>query len=807
MPRSSCSALRFKLPRVQCHKMTAKMKNKLKVATAVITGAISVTSALAQTSSQQPWKGSIKPTLQESTSFKIDHNKKAPKGAPNVIWILIDDAGFGATTAFGGLVETPNIEKLANQGLRYTNFHTTAICSPTRAALLTGRNHHSAHVGLLTPAAIDFPGYDTYIPFEKATVGEVLRENGYSTFALGKWHLTPVTENSQAGPFNRWPLGRGFDHYYGFLPGATDQWHPELWEDNTKLDIEPNTKHLNELLADKAIKYIANQKSVDAEKPFFLYLAPGATHSPHQVAKEWIDKYKGKFDLGWDKYRETVIANQKKLGVIPQDAVLPERNPGVKEWSTLSDKEKRAYAHFMEVYAAFYSYTDYEIGRIVNYLEQIDQLDNTVIAVILGDNGASKGGAQDGTVNPKINRLQGEQRIDAILEARDIIGTAESSTDYPIGWAAAANTPFRYWKADANTEGGTRNPMILYYPKGIKDKGGIRSQYSHVIDILPTTLEIIKGESPKIINGYKQEPFEGTSLKYSIDSPKAPSRHTLQYYEIAGALSIYKDGWKASREHNVWEGFDAKNGTDPSGKKVDFSKDVWELYNLNEDFNERTNLASKNPKKLKELQAVFDQQAKKHHVYPLKDFTAHDMPAGRTAYGKMPNITLFPQVDNLVGVSSPLYDGRSFTVTAETEIVTGKEEGVLFAVGGEKSGISLFIKDGKFRYTHKTPGDVFDIASQTALPKGKVNFKLVFEYTGPTKTGKSVGKESVYVNDEKAGERTVTAAQAEILGGRNIDGTDVGRDQKNAVSDQYKTPFEFTGKLKKVTIKYAKKGD
>ncbi|MEO6285917.1 MAG: arylsulfatase [Dyadobacter sp.] len=779
------------------------MKTALKITASVIAGYLSVCPLLAQQSPQQPWNGKIGKTLQESTPFKIEYNKKAPKGAPNVVWILIDDAGFGATTAFGGLVETPNIEKLANQGLRFTNFHTTAICSPTRAALLTGRNHHSAHVGLLTPAAIDFPGYDTYIPFEKATAAEVLRENGYSTFALGKWHLTPVTENSQAGPFNRWPTGRGFDHYYGFLPGATDQWHPELWEDATKLDIEPNTKHLNELLADKAIKYIANQKSVDAEKPFFLYLATGATHSPHQVSKEWIDKYKGKFDLGWDKYREIVIEKQKKLGIIPQNAALPERNPGVKEWANLSEKEKKAYAHFMEVYAAFYSYTDYEIGRIVNYLDQIDQLDNTLIAVILGDNGASKGGTQHGTTNQQINRLQREARIDAILNASDLIGTDESSTDYPIGWAAAANTPFRYWKADANTEGGTRNPMVLYYPKGIKDKGGIRNQYGHVIDILPTTLEIIKGESPKLINGYKQEPIEGTSLAYAIDNAKAPSKHTVQYYEIAGALSIYKDGWKASRGHDVWEGLEAGTGkADPSGAKVDFSRDVWQLYNLNEDFNERNNLAEKNPAKLKELQAVFDQEAKKYNVYPLKDFTAHDMPAGRTVYGKMPNITLFPGVDNLVGVSSPLYDGRSFTVNAEAEIISGEEEGVLFAVGGDKSGISLFVKDGKFHYTHKTAKDVFNVVSTTSIPKGKVNFKLVYEHSGPAEAGKSVGKETVYLNDEKIGERSFTAAQAQVQGPRNIDGTDVGRDQKNAVSDQYKAPFAFTGRLRKVTIKY-----
>ena len=759
--------------------------------------------SFAQNSPEQNWEGKIGNTISESSPYKIQYNKKASADAPNIVWILIDDAGFGATTAFGGLVETPNIEKIANNGLRFTNFHTTAICSPTRAALLTGRNHHSAHVGLLTPAAIDYPGYDTHIPFEKATIAEILRENGYNTFALGKWHLTPVVENSQAGPFNRWPTGRGFDHYYGFLPGATDQWHPELWEDQTKLDIEPNTTHLNQLLADKAIKYIANQKSADPEKPFFLYLATGATHSPHQVAKEWIDKYKGKFDLGWDEYRKVVIERQKKLGIIPANAILPERNPNVKAWKDLSEKEKKAYAHFMEVYAAFYSYTDYEIGRIVDYLDQIGQLDNTLIAVILGDNGASKGGTQTGTVNPQVNKLKGEERIDAILNARDIIGTDESSTDYPIGWAMAANTPFRYWKADANTEGGTHNPLIIFYPKVIKDKGGIRNQYGHVIDILPTTLELAKAEVPEIINGYKQKPVEGTSLAYSIENPKAASQHTVQYYEIAGSRSIYKDGWKAGALHEAGNAIDIGDKADPSGKQVDFSKDVWELYNLNEDFNERINLAAKYPEKLKELQALFDEEGKKYNVFPLKDFTVHDMPAGRSVYGKVPLITLYPGVDHLVGVNNPLYEGRSFSVKAEVDLSTGKEEGVLFALGGERAGISLFIKDGKLQFAHKVGSQVNHLVSDKPLPKGKSIFRFEYTLSGVDDSG-NVGTEALFINNEKIAERSFTRKEAPVFAGSKVDGTDVGRDLVAPVSDRYQAPFEFKGKLKKVTIEYLK---
>ena len=742
-----------------------------------------------QHSPQQPFKGVIGKTLEASVPYKIEYNKQASPDAPNVVWILIDDAGFGATSAFGGLVETPNIEKLADNGLRFSNFHTTAICSPTRAALITGRNHHSAHVGMLTPAARDFPGYDTRIPFEKATVAEILRENGYNTFALGKWHLTPVAENSQAGPFNRWPTGRGFDHFYGFLPGATDQWHPELWEDQTKLDIEPNTTHLNQLLADKAITYIANQKSAAPGKPFFLYLATGATHSPHQVAREWINKYKGKFDFGWDKYRELVLERQKKQGLIPANATLPKRNPGVKAWDSLSAKEQQAFSHFMEVYAAFYSYTDYEIGRIVNYLDQIDQLDNTLIVLVLGDNGASKGGGQNGTVNEAINPLKDEAKIDAILNARDIIGTDESHTDYPVGWAMAANTPFKYWKTDANSEGGTRSPLIIYYPKVIKDKGGVRNQYGHVIDILPTTLELIHSQIPPVINGYRQDSVEGTSLVYAIDQPKAPSRHNVQYYEISGSRAIYKDGWKAETWHTQGQRFD---------------NDVWELYNLDKDFNEQHDLAADQPKKLQELQHLFDEEARKYNVYPLKDFTTAKLAQGRSVYSYQSDITLYPGVDNLVGVSTPVYDGKSFTVTVETDIQSGKEAGVLFAIGGEKSGISLFVKDGKFQYAHKVDNKTEYLVGNNPIPRGRVNFKLEYHYTKASGPNEISGTETIFVNDQKAGQRSFTGRQARILTSNRSDGTDVGRDLQSTVSDRYQSPFNFTGKIKKVTINFLK---
>lgn len=744
-------------------------------------------SVAAQYSPQQPFNGKTGKTLPESVPGQTEYNRKAPPGTPNVIWILIDDAGFGATTPFGGLIETPNIKRLADNGLRFTNFHTTGISSPTRAALLTGRNHHSVHVGLLTPAALDFPGYDTRMPFEKATVAEILRENGFNTFALGKWHVTPVIENSQAGPFNRWPTGRGFDNFYGFLPGATDQWHPELWEDQTKLNTTSNTKHLNELLADRAIKYIANQKSSDPEKPFFLYLATGATHAPHQVAKEWIDQYRGKFDEGWDVYREKVIKRQREMGVIPADAVLPERNPGIKSWDSLSEKEQKVFARFMETYAGFYTYTDYEIGRIVNYLEQTDMLDNTLIVVVLGDNGASREGTFTGRINPVIDALNGDERLDAILENGDLLGSDLTNMNYPLGWAMAANTPFRYYKSNVNAEGGTRNPAVFFYPKGIKDKGGIRNQYGHVIDVLPTTLELLHIKPGEEINGYKQEPIEGTGLLNAIVNAKAPSVHRVQYYEIAGTRAIFKDGWKAATYH-------------PQGESIE--NDVWELYNLNEDFNERINLADAHPAKLKELQDVFDQEARKYNVYPLKDFSAARMVEGRTIYGNLQDITLYPGVDNLAGVNGILYDRRSFSITAHVEIVTGKEEGVLFAVGGDGRGISLFIQDGKLQFVHKTSNKMEYVIADEVLPKGLVAFRLDYEYYDTVQADRVAGKERLFINDRQVGERSFTTLTGRIPGKASLDGTDVGRDQIYPVSDKYTVPFEFTGKLKQVKIHY-----
>jgi arylsulfatase len=598
-----------------------KSINRLSKAT-LLSGVLVISgigSAIAQNSQTPVYQGKVGKTLADSKEW-WPAPVKAPKGAPNVIWILLDDVGFGATSAFGGVISTPTYDSLANNGLRYTNFHTAAICAPTRAALLTGRNHHYVHMGGFahTILSAGFPGYDGRIPADKGTIAEILRENGYNTFAVGKYGLTPDEDATDAGPFDRWPSGKGFDHFFGFLGSQTDQYKPDLVEDNAH--VKPDGRHLSEQITDKAISYITRQQKVAPNKPFFLYYAPGATHAPHQVAKEWSDLYRGKFDEGWDVFREKVFAEQKRKGIIPQNAVLPPRNAGIKAWNTLSADEKKLYARFMEVYAGYLTYTDHETERLVSYLKQSGQLDNTLIFVVIGDNGASKEGSQNGDIDRSIlvNSQSEAETIKYNLNKIDEIGTPEGTeANYPLGWAQAANTPFKYWKQDANSEGGTRNPLIVFYPKGIKDKGGIRTQYSHVNDLLPTTLEYLGIKAPEYIKGIKQDTLQGTSLVYSFDNATAPTRHNLQYYYIFGSRSIYHNGWKAEALHNTAFFNPSRNIADTARS---YEKDKWELYNLDKDFNERIDLAAKYPEKLKELQALFDEQAKTNNIYPFIDW-------------------------------------------------------------------------------------------------------------------------------------------------------------------------------------------
>ncbi len=561
------------------------------------------------------YRGTIGKTLAESKEYRIPY-AAAPKGAPNVIWILLDDVGFGASSAFGGLISTPTIDSLANNGLRYTNFHTTAICAPTRAALLTGRNSSYVHMAGFAHKILSagFPGWDGKIPSSDGTIAEILKANGYNTFAVGKYGVTPDEENSSAGPFDHWPSAKGFEHFFGFLGSQTDQYKPDLAEDDAK--VTPDGRHLSEQITDKAIFYIERQKKAAPDKPFFLYYAPGATHAPHQVPDDWRDLYKGKFDEGWDVFREKVFQNQKKLGLLPAYAQLPERNPNIKAWNKLSANEKKLYARFMEVYAAYLSYTDYEIKRVIDELKKVNGLDNTAIFIMIGDNGASKEGTLYGDVDKPIfgKPISEEESIKYNLANIDKIGKPEGvEANYPLGWAQACNTPFKYWKQDANSEGGTHNPLIVFYPKLITDKGSYRNQYSYITDILPTTLDIVGIKAPAVIKGIQQDSLQGNSLAFTFNDAKAPSRHNTQYYYIFGSRSIYKDGWKAgfafqSANHN---------GLMSNYAVADTAHNDWQLFNLNEDFNERIDLAKKNPQKLAELKALFDEEATKNHLYPL----------------------------------------------------------------------------------------------------------------------------------------------------------------------------------------------
>ncbi|MFT4153521.1 arylsulfatase [Parafilimonas sp.] len=581
----------------------------------------------AATAQQQEWKGRIEKSIQQSTPYKIDYVKKAVPGSPSVLLILLDDVGFGASEAFGGLVHTPNLDSLANNGLRYVNFHTAGICSPTRAALLTGRNHHYVGMGMFPHYhnSADFPGYNAHIPSKDGTIAEVLHANGYATYQLGKWHLTPDEDTTDLGPFDRWPSGKGFDHNFGFLGGSTDQYKPKLVEDNKH--VQPDGRHLNAQLVDKAISYLSYQQAKDTAKPFFMYFATGATHAPHQVDTAWSNRYKGRFDEGWDVYREKVFENQKKLGVIPSYAQLPARNELIHAWKDLPAEEQHLYARFMEVYAGYLEYTDYEIGRLIGYLRTSGQLANTIVLVIVGDNGASKEGTEYGITTKGSRSVNGtltrEEYRQIELSNYGKIGEKDvaEAANYPLGWAQACNTPFRYWKSDANAEGATHNPLIVYYPGYIKEKGGIRWQYGHVIDIFPTIEELISIKQPENIKGIKQDTLQGFSLVYSLNNKEAKSVHTEQYYTIYGNRAIYKDGWKAEAAHHP-NGIDLFAFTDDPKKDTTDNpdKDVWQLYNLNDDFNERIDIAEKYPDKLKELKVLYDKNASKYYIYPLLDF-------------------------------------------------------------------------------------------------------------------------------------------------------------------------------------------
>jgi len=732
---------------------------------------------------------------------------RAKEGAPNVLFIVQDDTGYGQMGCYGSPIETPNIDNLAKNGLAFNNMHTTALCSPTRSCILTGRNHHSNAMACITEGSLGYPGSNGYIPFENGFLSEMLLQQGYNTYAVGKWHLTPADQASAAGPYDRWPLGRGFERYYGFMGGDTHQYYPDLVYDNHTVD-PPKTPeqgyHLTEDLVDKAIGFIADSKQIAPNKPFFLYFCPGAMHAPHHVPKEWADKYKGKFDMGWDKYREMVFERQKTLGVVPKDAELSRHDPDVKPWDQCAPQEKKVYARMMEVFAGFLSHTDHQYGRLFEFLKSIGEWENTLIMYI-SDNGASAEGGPTGSLNENLFFNCVPESLEENLKAIDDIGGPKYFNHYPWGWTWAGNTPFRRWKRETY-RGGISDPFIVHWPKGIKAKGEIRTQYAHAIDLVPTVLELLGIESPTSIRGVTQSPIQGLSFAHALDNPKAPTRHITQYFEMMGHRSIYHDGWRAVCP---WPGTSFTEASKGFGEPIpaqtltELDAKHWELYHVAEDFAENHNVAGENRAKLIEMVAQWYVEAGKYNVLPVDgrgpQRAAEERPTiaiDRKKYTYYPGTQVVPA---LVAVN-PM--NRPHSITADVDIPTEGAEGVLLSCGGVDGGISFYIKDGKLCYAHNYVGkETTIVRSQAKVPAGRHELRFEFEPTGAPdiRKGKGApGRAQLYIDNKLVGqvEMAVTTPLSYGLGG----GVAVGADVGSTVTSDYKTPFSFTGKLFTVTV-------
>jgi len=718
---------------------------------------------------------------------------KAPANAPNVLIVLIDDMGFGQSSAFGGPIHMPTVERLANAGLRYNEFHTTALCSPTRACLLSGRNHHMNNFGSIAETATAFPGQTGQRPNSVAPVAEMLRLNGYSTAAFGKSHETAAWEVSPSGPTDRWPTRSGFDKFYGFIGGETNQWAPLLYDGMTQVEPSKDPKyHFMTDMTDQAIAWTGYQKSLTPDKPFFIYFAPGATHAPHHVPKEWIAKYKGKFDQGWDALREETLARQIKLGVVPAGTKLAPKPEAIKDWATLDPDEKKLFARQMEVFAGFGEYADTEIGRLIQAIEATGQLDNTLIFYIVGDNGASAEGGMSGLFNEMTYFNGVNETVQDILKHYDELGGPTTYPHYAAGWAVAGDTPFTWTKQIASSYGGTRNGMVIHWPKGITAKGELRSQWHHVIDIAPTILEAAGLPEPKSVNGTPQTPIEGVSLAYTFADPKTPSRHTTQYFEIFGNRAIYQDGWLAGTVHRAaWE----------FKPRTTLENDKWELYDTRSDFSLANDLAANNPDKLKEMQDLFLNEAVKYQVLPLDDRTLErlnaalvgrpDLMAGRTS------LTVY---QGMIGISENVFinvKNRSHAITAEVEIPKNGANGVILAQAGRFGGWSLYLKDGRPTYTYNWLGlQRYTVAAKQALPAGKATIRFEFAYDGGGVGKGGVG--TLFVNGKNVATSRIERTQCCAFSAD--EGADVGADEGTPVTEAYKVPFKFNGKIAKVTI-------
>jgi arylsulfatase A-like enzyme len=637
---------------------------------------------------EAPFKGKVGRTVRDSVT-DFPSGVQPPANAPNVLLIMTDDVGFGASSTFGGPIPTPAFDRVAQTGLRYNTFHTTALCSPSRAALITGRNHHTCSTGAITEMATGFPGYSSLMSKSCGTVGQILRHNGYNTSWFGKMHNVPDWMSSKAGPFDLWPTGLGFEYFYGFIGGDTDNWHPALYENIQPIEpyLDKPDYILSEDLADKAISWMRMQHAVAPTKPWLLYFAPGAAHAPHHAPKDWIAKFKGQFDQGWDKVREETFARQKQLGVIPANAELTKRPSQVPAWDSLSADQKRLYSRMMEVYAAALSHADHEIARLMDAIEESGQLENTLVIYIMGDNGASPEGSLQGTTNEIATGGNGvEEDMDYLLSAIDDLGGPLTYNHYPVGWAHAMDTPMQWTKQVASHFGGTRNGLAISWPARIKDAGTIRQQFSHLIDIVPTILEAIGLPAPTMMDGIEQKPMEGTSMAYTFSDAKAADRHTTQYFELVSNRAIYKDGWMASTTplRLPWINT-VGNEPDPNDFK-------WELYNITEDFTQAHDLAQENPQKLKELQAAFDVEAEKYNVFPLDaSFASRADPSIRPSLSRgRSEFVFYPGLTRIPEGSAPDFKNKSWSLGAELDVPKGEADGVIASAADLAVGPSLY---------------------------------------------------------------------------------------------------------------------
>jgi arylsulfatase len=748
------------------------------------------------TATTKEFKGVIKLDVRESTpDWKPFEKKKAPAGSPNILFILYDDTGLAAWSPYGGSISMPALDKLAADGLTYTQWHTVALCSPTRSAILTGRNHNLNGMGVITEGSNGFPGYSCVLPEQTATVAQVLQDNGWSTFWLGKNHNVPETDLSSGSSRKYWPLNQGFDRFYGFIGGETNQWYPDLTEDNHAIEQPYGPEegyHLSKDLADQAIRMITDQKSANPSKPWFMWYCPGANHAPHQAPKDYIAKYKGKFDEGYDAYRKWVLPRMIAKGILPKDTKLTPFNPlpdtianpadFVRPWESLNADEKKLFSRLCEVYAGFSEYTDAQIDRVINYLKQTGQYDNTVI-FYAADNGASGEGTPNGSVNENKFFNGFPDALEENMKLLDELGGPDTYEHYPTGWAAAFSTPFQMFKRYSNYSGGTADPLIITWPKGIKARGEVRNQYHHAVDIVPTILEICGLEMPKVYRGVEQYPLSGVSMKYSFDvTPDAPTQKHTQYYAMLGTRAIWQDGWKAVAVHA------------PLTDKGNFDKDQWQLYNVDADRSESTDLAKENPEKLEALKKVWLEEAEKNFALPLDDRTTMQLvtierPAEEEV---LETYTYYPHASPIPEAVAVNVRGKSYKIIANIDITDLNSSGVIFAHGSRFGGHTLFIKDKKLYYVYNFLGikPEQQLVSQILKPgKYTVGMEFVKEKAG--EHNESIGTAKLYINDKMVAEGPMRAQVGKftLVG----DGLCVGFDSGDNVSKLYKSPGEFKG--------------